>query len=39
MADRLGAIGGTLDVVSVAGEGTHVQGRIPSAATASAPVQ
>jgi signal transduction histidine kinase len=37
MADRLGAIGGTLDVESMIGEGTHVRGRIPSAATASAP--
>jgi signal transduction histidine kinase len=38
MADRLGAIGGTLDVESKLGEGTHVKGRIPQAATASAPV-
>jgi signal transduction histidine kinase len=37
MADRLGAIGGVLDVDSKPGEGTHVRGRIPSAATASAP--
>jgi signal transduction histidine kinase len=37
MADRLGAIGGVLDVESAAGAGTHVRGRIPSAATASAP--
>jgi signal transduction histidine kinase len=36
MADRLGAIGGTLEVVSAKGEGTHIKGRIPSAATASA---
>jgi signal transduction histidine kinase len=38
MADRLGAIGGTLDVESKVGEGTHVKGRIPQALTASAPV-
>jgi signal transduction histidine kinase len=38
MADRLGAIGGTLDVESTIGEGTHVKGRIPQALTASAPV-
>jgi signal transduction histidine kinase len=38
MADRLGAIGGTLDVESKPGAGTHVKGSIPQAATASAPV-
>jgi signal transduction histidine kinase len=37
MADRLGAIGGVLDVESKPREGTRVRGRIPSAATASAP--
>jgi signal transduction histidine kinase len=36
MADRLGAIGGFLDVESAKGQGTHIKGRIPSAATASA---
>jgi hypothetical protein len=29
MRDRLGAIGGTLDVVSSPGAGTHIKGRIP----------
>jgi signal transduction histidine kinase len=33
MADRLGAIGGTLDVVSAPGAGTHVKGHIPDAET------
>jgi signal transduction histidine kinase len=37
MEDRLGAIGGVLAVESAPGQGTHVRGRIPSAATASAP--
>jgi signal transduction histidine kinase len=35
MADRLGAIGGSLDVRSAAGEGTTISGTIPAAATAS----
>jgi signal transduction histidine kinase len=33
MADRLSALGGTLDVRSVPGEGTTVLGRIPATAT------
>jgi signal transduction histidine kinase len=35
MADRLGAIGGSLAVRSAAGEGTTISGVIPSAATAT----
>jgi signal transduction histidine kinase len=38
MADRLGAIGGTLEVESAAGTGTTIRGSIPSAATASSAV-
>jgi signal transduction histidine kinase len=38
MADRLGAIGGTLEVESTPGTGTTIRGSIPSAATASSPV-
>ena len=38
MADRLGAVGGTLSVTSAPGHGTTVQGSVPLTATA-APVE
>jgi signal transduction histidine kinase len=31
MADRLAALGGTLDIVSSPGNGTRVTGRVPAA--------
>jgi len=37
MADRVEAIGGTLDIRSAPGRGTSVSGRIPTAAVADAP--
>jgi signal transduction histidine kinase len=37
MRDRLGAIGGTLEVHSAPGEGTQVRGRIPVGAEAPDP--
>jgi signal transduction histidine kinase len=33
MADRLGAIGGSVAVWSAPGEGTRITGRVPGAAT------
>ena len=37
MADRLDAIGGALQVVSQRGEGTTIEGRIPSEGQATGP--
>jgi signal transduction histidine kinase len=33
MADRLGALGGTIDVTSAPGHGTRLTGRVPTATT------
>jgi signal transduction histidine kinase len=35
MSDRLAAVGGTLEIVSAAGKGTTVYGRVPLAAPAA----
>jgi signal transduction histidine kinase len=32
MADRLGALGGSIDITSAPGHGTQVTGRVPTAA-------
>jgi signal transduction histidine kinase len=37
MADRLGALGGTLEIISAPGEGTTVSGWLPAPAPAEAP--
>jgi signal transduction histidine kinase len=37
MADRLGAMGGTLDVRSAPGEGTTITGSLPLGAASSGP--
>jgi signal transduction histidine kinase len=33
MADRLGALGGTIDITSAPGHGTRLTGRVPTATT------
>jgi signal transduction histidine kinase len=33
MADRLGALGGTIDITSAPSHGTRLTGRVPTAAT------
>ena len=38
IADRLAALGGTLDIASVPGQGTRVIGRVPAAAGDASPV-
>ena len=37
MLDRMAAVGGTLDVVSVVGQGTTVRGRAPASPTTTKP--
>jgi signal transduction histidine kinase len=32
IADRLGALGGTIDIISAPGHGTRLTGRVPTAA-------
>jgi signal transduction histidine kinase len=32
IADRLGALGGTIDIISAPGRGTRLTGRVPTAA-------